>query len=145
MRIFRMFFLFAVFLVNSNSSVTAQTYGKLYLKEEADAAYGPVISSINIKTADLQQILDKAGNFILFNIQEGRLTILGEGRKVLYPAGISVDASTVFKMFSVSLVRELLLKGQEETTRVENRKDVLSLTNGPYTLEFAAGCPPICG
>ncbi|HEX2962184.1 MAG TPA: hypothetical protein VHO43_10365 [Ignavibacteriales bacterium] len=145
MKIFRIFFLFAFYLIIFNSSVTAQTYGKIYLKEEADLTYGPVISSINIKTADLQQILDKAGNFILFNIQEGRLTILGEGRKVLCPAGISADDSTVFKMFSVSIVRELLLKGKEETTRVENRKDVLSLTNGAYTLEFAAGCPPICG
>jgi hypothetical protein len=70
--------------------------------------------------------------------------ILGEGRKVLSPPNFPIDAAAAFKMFSVSLVRELLLKGQDEMTRVEKRKDVLSITNGAYTLELSVACPPFC-
>lgn len=140
----RTFLLFAALIINFSSPVSAQIYGKLYLQEEAEVTYGPVMSYVSIKTADLQQALDKAGNFIMFNFSEDGLIILSEGRKVLFPTGISVDADTIFKTFSVSMVRELLLKGQEETTKVENRKNVISLTNGTYTLEFSVDCPPFC-
>lgn len=143
MKIFR-FLLLAFMLLTLTGLLEAQTHGKLYSKEEADAVYGAVISSIPIKTAELQQLINRAGDEILFNILDNKLVILGKGRKALYPAGFAVDKETVFMMYSVSVVKELLDKGKDETTKVEKRKDVLSLTNGAYTMEFASCCPPIC-
>lgn len=136
---FQLFFVFILY-----SSIHAQTYGKLYTKSEADNLYGPVLSSVTINTSDLNLIIEKANNYIMFNILNGKLVILGEGRHLLSPENIQVDEKAVFKMYSISLVKELLSKGQDKTTTIENRKNVLSITNGEYTLEYAADCPPNC-
>jgi hypothetical protein len=47
-------------------------------------------------------------------------------------------------MFSVSIINELLEKGKNTLSTIEIRGDVLSITNGIYTLEFSTICPPFC-
>lgn len=57
---------------------------------------------------------------------------------------MTVSSNEVFHLFSVSIVQELLTKGSNAVTFVENRQNVLTLTNGDETLELSESCPPIC-
>ena len=50
----------------------------------------------------------------------------------------------VFHRFSKSIVKELLSLGKEEISYVEKRAEVLSITNGEFTLEMSDPCPPNC-
>ena len=47
-------------------------------------------------------------------------------------------------MFSKSKVEELLKLGKNIATFVEYRGNVLTITNGAYTLELSTDCPPNC-
>lgn len=133
------------FLLIMFSSSFAQTYGKLYSKIEADKLYGPVLSSVEISSDELQSLIAKTKNYMKFHLAEGRLSIFGDERQVLSsenPAAIT--EGTVLKVYSTSILRELLSKGQNKVTTVEQRSEVMSLTNGDYTLEMAVDCPPYC-
>lgn len=124
---------------------SAQTAGKLYSKNEANSIYGPVISSVKINTADLSNMLSKTSNYIMFSIKNGSPAILDNKRSSLYPRNLAISAEEVFHVFSVSIVKELITKGGSTETYIENRKNVLTITNGAYTLEMALACPPFCG
>ncbi len=122
----------------------AQTVGKLYSKSDANNLYGQVINSVSINSSDLQNLLLKTTNYIMFSIVNGNLVILDNKRIPLYPANMTVSSNEVFHLFSVSIVQELLTKGSNAVTFVENRQNVLTLTNGDETLELSESCPPIC-
>ena len=70
--------------------------------------------------------------------------ILDNNRKVLTPSNEKVDKEIPFKVYSVSIIKELLNLGKNNVTYIEQRGDIVSLTNGNFTLEFATTCPPIC-
>lgn len=123
----------------------AQTVGKLYSKNEANSIYGPVISSVKINTADLSNMLLKTSNYIMFSIKNGSPVILDNKRSLLYPNNLAISADEVFHVFSVSIVKELITNGGSTETYIEIRKNVLTITNGQYTLEMSGWCPPQCG
>ena len=122
----------------------AQVKGQLYTAEEANRLYGPVLVAVSISSADLENIASKSNEVLMFKIYDNKLVILGDDRNVLNPIGASVSENDVFTVFSVSKITELLSKGQNNTTFVEQRKDVLTITNGGFTLEFGVICPPWC-
>ncbi|MFC2103567.1 hypothetical protein ACFLSS_03975, partial [Bacteroidota bacterium] len=61
-----------------------------------------------------------------------------------YPAGQSVGDAEVFTMFSKSVIKKLISDGGESTIYIEQRSEVLTVTNGSYTMESGVVCPPIC-
>jgi hypothetical protein len=138
--ILKIFFVI-IFLADFANS---QVVGVIYSKTEANQKFGSIVNSVEITTAKLNDLLNQAGNYLLFKINDKNLYILDEGRKPLYPEGISVAPEEVLKIVSVSKIQELLNNGQNEQTFFEERNDVNTITNGEYTLEEIANCPPFC-
>lgn len=136
------FLLLLITLITFNQN--AQTVGKLYSKSDANNLYGQVITSVSINSSDLQTMLSQTSNYIMFSIINGNLVILDNIRKPLYPVNMTVTNEEVFHVFSVSMVQELLTKGSNAVTFVENRQNVLTITNSDTTLEESQFCPPFC-
>jgi len=80
----------------------------------------------------------------MFNVNNGELIILGDGRKVLYPAGKVVNSTDVFYVVSKSKVIELLNLGSGTEIFFERRLKVFSITKDMNTLEESQPCPPYC-
>lgn len=136
-------FLLVLFL-SSFCLTKAQITGIIYSKAEAYQKFGPVLDSIEMDTAQLNTLLSSSGNYLLFKINEGNLYILSSDRKPLYPADFTVQPDEVYKIVTVSIIKELINQGQNKQIFFEARKDVSSLTNGNFTLEEISDCPPFC-
>jgi hypothetical protein len=119
--------------------------GTIFSKDEADKNFGPVLSSVKIASSELEALISQSNKLVMFNVAGGKLSILKEGRILLYPPGFSVKSDEKYAACSKSVVEELLSLGKADTTFVEQRKDVISITNGLHTLEQIPWCPPWCG
>lgn len=127
-------------LINFNY---AQVIGKIFDREIADQKFGDVISFFEIKSADIDSMLQKSGEYIMFNIESGKIRAIASDRKSII--GYAISEEEVFYNLSISKVEELLTIGQKEMTKVEMRPQTLTLTNGDFTLEMSLPCPPYCG
>ncbi len=121
-------------------------YGKIVSKEEADKLFGQVIESKEISVKDLLAFVNQNEKSVMFNIIEGELHILGDGRKVLHPKGSVVKPDVVFHHYGKEVVLELLnsVDNAEGSVSVERRNDKLTVTCGASTLEWGVDCPPYC-
>jgi len=134
------------------SIVFSQTYGKIFTKVEADSLFGPVVEKQLLEKVVLEEALKKTDKVAMFKILNNKLTILGDKRaKVLNTTNNIMDSTTnyvnsdeIFHTYSKTKLEELLKLGGEKETFVENRADVLTLTNGVFTLEAGTDCPPNC-
>lgn len=135
--------LFSIILLWS-TTVHCQTYGQIFSKSDANQMFGTIIFSITLPASDLQGFLDKTENVLMFRIKDGNLEILGDERTPVSPPSLVVDSTEVFKVYSKSIMSELLTKGGSDKVSIEQRICVLTITYGDFTMEFAAECPPIC-
>ncbi len=133
--------LFALVLAQT---VLAQSVGKIYSKTTADSLFGNVINSVEINSNKLQSLTSNTSNYIMFNIVQGNLVVLNNNRNVLYPGAMTISSSTVFKFCSVSVLLDLMREGGNASTYIEIRQNVLTVTNGDFTLEEMENCPPFC-
>jgi len=132
--------IFSFFLI---TSINAQ--GIIYSKQEADFIYGPVLNFNEIQSILLQKYCSNTDGELMFRIQDNTLIILNSSRDQLYPGGFQVSPSDVFRVFSVGLIQQIISNGNSSTTMVELRaNEIISLTNGEYTLEYGGECPPYC-
>jgi hypothetical protein len=139
---FLLTFILFLALVNICS---AQTAGKIFTREEANKLFGGVIESVKISPAELKSIIAKTDKYVMFRVVNGETTILGDGRKAIYPgADAAVGKIDVYHYYSKSVVLELLSKGNGDMVYLENRKNVFSVTYGTNTMEEGILCPPIC-
>ena len=136
--------LIVFFLLMMCETSYGQTYGKLYQKADAEQYYGTVAKSFQFSTEEVLSFLKQTDKVLMFNITDNKLFILGDGRKSIHPVGATVSNKEVFRVFSTSIIRELISKGKAATINFEKRHSVLTISNGEYLLEFAEGCPPIC-
>ena len=125
-------------------SFEAYSQGKIISKEEANKLFGPVLISKVFLTDGLQTTIDKSKEIVMFKIIDKEVYILNNNRDVLLPEKVKVDSSEVFSVYSLSVLQELMKNGGKDTTYVEQRDSVLTLTNGSLTVEYAKPCPPIC-
>ncbi|OGU75849.1 MAG: hypothetical protein A2V93_01080 [Ignavibacteria bacterium RBG_16_34_14] len=135
--------LFAFFVITL-MSINVYSQGKILSKEEANKLFGAVLVSKEMPTSTLQSLVNQSTKVIMFNFINNDGYILDNNRKVLLPAGFSVSSSEVFHVYSTSIVQELLDNGGSQVTYIEQRKEVLTITNGNYTLEYSIICPPVC-
>ena len=103
-----------------------------------------MIDSTSISLCDLISAINQTQNYVMFQIINGELIILGDGREVLYPVDKIVDPKEVFALFSKSKVIELLCLGSGNLVTVEKRQSHLTVTFGLNTLEYGEPCPPYC-
>lgn len=144
---FLLSFLLAALIILPGTSCNQnadKVIGKIYTKEEANKTYGPVLKSIKIKTSTLDSLARNAPDKILFNIINDKIVVLNAKRMEIYGAEAGISDSTVFHLYSTSQLQSLLKSGGSDSTQVELRDSVFSITNGNYTLELSADCPPNC-
>lgn len=119
-------------------------YGDIISKDSANQQFGTAIYSVSAESDQLRRYSDGTTNLIMFQIINNGLYILGDNRIPLFPASSSLDADTEFIVYSKTKFIELLDRGQNPKTYVELRDKKLTISNGDYTLEFGAVCPPWC-
>lgn len=135
---------FILFLVLVNIC-NAQIAGKIFTKDEADKLFGGVVESVKISPAEFKSIISKTEKYVMFKVVNSEATILGDGRKAIYPnADAAVGKMDVYHYYSKSVVLELLSKGKGDMVYLENRKEVFSVTYGTNTMEMGILCPPLC-
>jgi hypothetical protein len=132
------------FFVAALMSINVFSQGKIISKEEANKLFGEVLVSKEIPTSALKALVNQSTKVVMFNFIKNDVYILGDNRKVLLPAGLSVSSSEVFHVYSTSIIQELLNNGNTPVTYIEQRKEVLTITNGDLTLEYSIICPPVC-
>lgn len=133
-----------ILLILSPINSSAQTYGKIFPKEEAEKIFGKVIESQPFSRTDFVKILSGTENTIMYKFINGTLVILGDQRKLLYPESFKVDPKEQFYLFSKSIVDVLLQKADVGDVVIEHRQFSTTVTNQNYTLEESMICPPIC-
>ncbi len=119
-------------------------YGKLFSKEEANQLFGPVLHRVPMMTESLKKYSGLTKDHLMYNIKGNEVYLLTNKRVPITPVGISVHRSEVYKVCAMPLLKDLLNFGKEEMTFFEIRESTLTITNGEYTLEMAANCPPFC-
>jgi hypothetical protein len=135
----------ALFLLLSGLTFSQQVVGKIYSKQEADNLYGPVLSSVQIKSTTLTGLLSNSTNYIMFRIINGSAYIVDNNRHPLYSGSFSVNTTDVYRVFSISSIYKLLQNGNSPMTFIESRSNgVISITNGVFTMEYGNTCPPWC-
>jgi hypothetical protein len=130
-----------LFLILSNF-LCAQTIGEIFDKNYADQEFGEVLSSVEIANDELRGLLLNAGEYILLNIDTGKIRAVDKDRNSILGNANSVEE--VFYKMSTSKVNLLIEKGKQPVTKVEMRPETLTLTNGSFTLELVVPCPPNC-
>lgn len=134
----KMLFVLAIFTIQLFSQ------GKILTKENANQLFGPVLVSMEIPTETLKYFTNQSVNVIMFKLMNNDLYILDNNRSALLPVGVTINSTEVFSVYSTTIVQQLLADGNTPFTYVEKRKDVLTITNGEFTLEYAGLCPPYC-
>jgi hypothetical protein len=140
-RLLLLFILLLLVYVNGS----CQTAGKIYSKAEANTLFGSVIESVRMNADQFKSIIQQSTADVMVRVLNGELTILGDGRSVLFPEGKSVRPDDVFRLYSKSKVAELLGCAVENVINVEKRSGTITVTYGLYTLEEGWPCPPDCG
>lgn len=133
-----------IFSILVLTNCSSQIVGKIFTKEEANTLYGTVLESVTMDPKELNSIVGQSQDVVMFKLANRQLTILGDGRKVLSPAGKTVEPQEVYSFFSKSKVVELLSTGSGNLVVFENRQNHLTITYGASTLEEAWPCPPYC-
>ena len=123
---------------------TQQEIGKIFTAADADSLFGPVQSADTVKTQILVQLAEKSPSYLMFNLIDGKANILDSSRTVLFGTLGTVKPDQVFRLFSTSKVLELIKQGGSDTTIIELRTNVLTLTNGTSIMEEGLPCPPYC-
>lgn len=145
--------LFSLFLLSASyAQEYRQEYGKLFRATQADSLYGPVLYSYEISATDLQNMITRTDKVLLLRYDNSKFTITDNQRNVMkssstefsMAAPATLARELPMRVFSISKIQELIKLGNSPVIRVEKRKDVLSITNGVYTLEMSAMCPPFC-
>ena len=149
-KIFKILVVFLLALILFACSQTSQI-GRIYTSEEADKLFGVVIYSESINSSVLAGLLERTDKIIMFGLINKHLIILDNNRHLLYPERADFKDTDVFTSYDTGVVREILSVNSNknndngsEIIDVEQRREVLSVSSGSYTLETGLKCPPNC-
>ena len=159
--LFLFIFLSAAFLAGSiNAQGKYGVVGKKFKKQEADALFGKVITSVKVNKVALQYAVGRAGDYIYFKVKNNRAFVLNDKRVSILnetdsfnpkerlssvTSGIpALPANEVVYALSKSTVAEFLNSSTSDVITIENRAEVLSISDGEIVLEKSVPCPPWC-
>ena len=122
----------------------SQVHGRIISKTEADEQFDSVLISVTMSVESLQELISGTRDNIMFKIDNDSVIVLDNNRNVLFPEGKVISSEDIFTLYSVSVLNNLFLQGNAATVYIEQRTNVLTITNGNYTMEFGTLCPPYC-
>jgi hypothetical protein len=137
--------LFCIFftIILQQSSFSQEIAGKIISSEEAENLFGPSEKTYKMKVSVIK-IFAASSDYLYFNFTGAGPVITSQGKKLLYPADYQLKGDEIFYVYSTSLITELINNQETEYLLIEKRRDVLTITNGTSTLEYAMLCPPHC-
>lgn len=133
-----------VLLVFNCFNINIFSQGKITTKSNADQLFGQILVSKQIATSSLESLTKRSSNVLMFNLLDNNIYVLDNHRNVLLPVGGTVNNSDIFSVYLIAVIQELISKGGSATTFIERRNEVLTITNGEFTLEWSTLCPPFC-
>lgn len=124
----------------------SETFGKILTVQEAEQEIGSVTSVMPFNSEALLSLCNKENEKLMFRMYPEYTAILGPGRNLLSPTAAKIGEGDEFRVFSVSLVRELLDlgKGKETFYELRGEKEVFCLRSENFILEYGVPCPPFC-
>jgi Trp operon repressor len=138
------FTVFFVIFVSLCNNIFPQTFGKIFTKDEANKLFGEVLITKPLPVELLRDLISRTEGYIMFRIEDEKMTVLDDERNILYPDGIMVNPEEVFTVYKTEVVNELLNGNNTNEVEVQQRTEVLTITAGDNTLEMGAICPPFC-
>lgn len=123
---------------------TSFAQGQLFSKSEAENKFGPVIKKVRLNSHGLRNLLD-GKEHLMFAIDKvsKRVNILNSNKSPVLNQFQS-KSDDVYHLYDTQKITELLYYGGENETYIEQRDEVVSISNGEYVLELAVPCPPCC-
>jgi len=141
-----------ILLISCFSLINAQEVGKIISAKEADALFGKVTEEVTITLSALKDFSSKTKEYVMLNIIDKQLHVLGDSRRAITSISEKLDSKTVLHVFSKSKVDEFISKSESQlqttgtnSINIQIRGDKLMLSNGFDVLEFSQACPPFCG
>lgn len=136
-------FLFLLALFTFSTMFAQEKLGKLYDRDKANSLFGDVLEKVEVETSVLKDQISFADDIFLYNIENGKLELTNTTRRSMI-TGKTVKAKKVLFVAKVSVGLDLLRRGGAKVTTIERRASVTTITNGVYTLQSVAPCPPVC-
>ena len=133
----------ALFISLSPLAFSQVTAGKIIDSAEAENLFGKAEYGIQFAPALLKDYL-QSSSYLFFSLNSKILFISNERKEILYPPHGVLKGDEVFHVYSSEVINELINKNSGSSVIIEKRKNVLTLTNGNFTLEFGYLCPPYC-
>ena len=118
--------------------------GQLFSEAEAEQKFGPVQAKTKVNSAMIMRLLDK-NDHLMFGLDKasGKVNIHAKDRSPVFQQYLASD-NEVLHVYASEKIKEVIQKGGSNHTFIEQRDEVLSLSNGTYVLEIALPCPPCC-
>jgi hypothetical protein len=135
-------FLFFIFIL-PELTFSQNISGKIITAEEADSLFGTPDKILKFESSALRKFAESSG-YLYFNFSGTDLLIVNNKKEPLYPAEHKLQGNEIFTIYSSSVVKDLLSQGEYEYVEIQFRKDVLTISNGNYILEYGMLCPPYC-
>ncbi len=169
-KLFSLFLMISIIIVISSSISTAQTdigvIGKKFTRNDANALFGKVTSSIQVSKSEIAFALLKAEKYVYFTIRNNQVYVLGDRRLPLNRADFTWEKGTVAYALSKSVVEDFInntksrmltfelrssrpssifnKSGQVSTTLDDLNSIVFTISSDAETLEMSLPCPPLC-
>lgn len=124
--------------------IFSQEIGKIFILSDAENQFGNVLYEHNLENEVLKNIMKNTLNYVMFDINNNDLTILGDGRILLYTKSTYLEKDDVFHLFSKSLLENLMNLGNSKTCNFQKREKAYTIQNGQFVLEYSLPCPPYC-
>lgn len=121
-----------------------RTIGQVFTKVEADSLFGKVTEEKSINAKSLKLLATGCKDYMLANIIDSNIVVLNEKKELLSETLYDYTGSDTVNVFSISVLYELLSKGNDGTVMFQHRGRKFTVTNGEYVLEMVDPCPPIC-
>jgi hypothetical protein len=139
----RNIFLLFVLILFLSTEFYPQSVGKIIFSAEADSLFGLPVEAYKIDSSELSRYATQSTH-LFFHIQNGNLLVLDKNKKILFPQNHLLNGTEVFHVFSADMIEDIISRGSDEVLFIEKRKEVLTITNNGYTMEYSFLCPPFC-
>ena len=135
-------------LIIAANLISAQSIGEIFKNEDVPSLFGKKLSEVKIEAEVIRKAIPKAGQYIMFRIQDGEVIIADVYSNILNETKTEfVDPEWQFKLFTTDVIENLLDSVREVSEKFvyfEIREKDSVLRYEDNSADRACGCPPHC-